>query len=58
MLVMESDTSILLVCSLCGTRILPDQPFIQRGKMAIHSESFDCDPDKGLNPIVEKDSVR
>jgi hypothetical protein len=50
MLVMENDTSVTLVCSLCGTPILRDQTFITRDNKPIHSESGECDPEEGRNP--------
>jgi hypothetical protein len=53
MLVMENDTAVALVCTLCGTPILPDQAFITRDAKPIHSESGDCDPDEGFNPHMD-----
>lgn len=52
MLVRDSDTSVVLICNLCGTIILPDQPFIERGILAIHSESAHCDADEGRKPNI------
>jgi hypothetical protein len=60
MLVRENDTTVVLICNLCGALIQPDQPFIERGSLAIHSESADCDADEGRKPniVFERSATR
>ena len=53
MLVSENDSATLLVCSVCGGPILPDQPFIEREGRPIHSDSADCCPEEGWNPPID-----
>jgi hypothetical protein len=53
MLLSESDAATALVCAVCGGPIFPDQPFIERDKHPIHSESADCDIEEGWNPHIE-----
>jgi hypothetical protein len=53
MLLSDNDAVTIMVCSVCGGPILPDQPFIERDHHPIHSESADCDPDEGWNPHID-----
>lgn len=53
MLLSDPDAVTLMVCSVCGGPILPDQPFIERDHHPLHSESADCDPNEGWNPHID-----
>lgn len=53
MLIMENDTLVTPVCTLCGAPILPDQAFIIRNSKPIHSESDNCDPEEGRNSHMD-----
>ena len=55
MLVADSDASTILVCHICGGPIRPGQPFIYRDELPIHSESGDCNPEEGSNPLMDSE---